>query len=53
MEDIKKHKYYSKNVEFENKHKNVIYDGYSLNYLTYNYLEIHYLIKLGILVKIG
>ena len=40
-------------MEFENKNTNIIYDGYSLNYLTYNYLEIHYLIKQGILVKIG
>ena len=45
MEDIKKHKFYSKNEGFENK--------YSLNYLGYDYLEIHFLIKQGILVKIG
>ena len=35
------------------KHTNVIYDGYSLNYLGYDYLAIHSLIKQGILVKIG
>ena len=40
MEDIKKHKFYSKNGGFENKHTNVIYDGYSLNYLGYDYLDI-------------
>ena len=35
------------------KHTNIIYDGYSLNYLGYDYLAIHSLIKQGILVKIG
>ena len=35
------------------KHTNVIYDGYSLNYLGYDYLAIHSLIKQGILFKIG
>ena len=35
------------------KHTNVQYDGYSLNYLGYDYLAINTLIKQGILVKIG
>ena len=35
------------------KHTNIKYDGYSLNYLGYDYLAIHSLIKQGILVKIG
>ena len=35
------------------KHTNVQYDGYSLNYLGYDYLAINTLIKKGILVKIG
>lgn len=35
------------------KHTNVQYDGYSLNYLGYDYLAINSLIKQGILVKIG
>lgn len=35
------------------KHTNIQYDGYSLNYLGYDYLAIHSLIKQGILVKIG
>ena len=34
------------------KHSNIQYDGYSLNYLGYDYLAIHSLIKQGILVKI-
>ena len=35
------------------KHTNVQYDGYTLNYLGYDYLAINTLIKQGILVKIG
>lgn len=35
------------------RHTNIQYDGYSLNYLGYDYLAIHTLIKKGILVKIG
>ena len=35
------------------KHTKIQYDGYSLNFLGYDFLAIHSLIKQGILVKIG
>ena len=35
------------------KHTKIQYDGYSLNYLGYDFLAIHSLIKQGILVQIG
>ena len=35
------------------KHTKIQYDGYCLNYLGYDYLAIHSLIKQGILVQIG
>jgi RIO-like serine/threonine protein kinase len=35
------------------KHTNIKYDGYCLNFLGYDYLAIHALIKKGILMKIG
>ena len=35
------------------KHTKIQYDGYTLNYLGYDYLAIHSLIKQGILVQIG
>lgn len=35
------------------EHSNVKYDGYSLNFIGYDYLAIHTLMKRGVLVKIG
>jgi RIO kinase 2 len=35
------------------EHSNLKYDGYSLNYIGYDYLAINTLMKRGILVKIG
>ena len=35
------------------KHTKIQYDGYSLNFLGYDFLAIHSLIKQGILVQIG
>jgi len=35
------------------EHTNIKYDGYALNYIGYDYLAIHALMKRGILVKIG
>jgi RIO-like serine/threonine protein kinase len=35
------------------EHSNIKYDGYSLNYIGYDYLAIHTLMKRGILMKIG
>ncbi len=35
------------------EHSNIKYDGYSLNFLGYDFLAIHTLMKRGILVKIG
>ena len=35
------------------EHSNLKYDGYSLNYIGYDYLAIHTLIKRGVLMRIG
>ncbi len=35
------------------EHSNIKYDGYSLNFLGYDFLAIHTLMKRGVLVKIG
>ncbi len=35
------------------EHSNIKYDGYSLNYIGYDYLAIHTLIKRGVLMRIG
>lgn len=35
------------------KHTNIQYDGYSLNFLGFDYLAIHVLIKRGVIMKVG
>lgn len=35
------------------EHSNLKYDGYSLNYIGYDYLAIHTLMKRGVLMRIG
>jgi len=35
------------------EHSNLKYDGYSLNYIGYDYLSIHTLMKRGVLMRIG